>query len=221
MKTAYGKISSEIGHATILVANAGFLRGRKILDASEHDLRKTFEINVFGVLYCIKLVLPHMIKADYGHVLITSSVTSYLTLAGVTDYSASKAAVSSIIDGLHTELKHHHGNPAVKVSAILPGTIATRMFKGVSTEQNSALLPVLEPAEVAGHMLRILSSGQRYVIFYLGTRVNKIMQPLLTTIALPFFTASLLSCQDSPLYSSCFSQHQFGSESLFKISQLI
>ncbi|KAM5347359.1 hypothetical protein ACJ41O_010364 [Fusarium nematophilum] len=146
---------------TILVANAGVVRGRTILDASERDFQTTFEVNVLGVLYCIKTFLPSMIAADHGHVFITASATAFTTVANGVDYSASKAAINSIIEGLQTEMKHKYGNPNVKVSAIYPATIAAKMFEGIDSSLGGFALPLLQPEEVAERMFQILLNGER------------------------------------------------------------
>ena len=100
-----------------------------------------------------------MIAGNRGHILITSSLTAFGTVSSVVDYSASKAAVTSIIEGLQTEMKHKYGNPAVKISGLLPGTLATRMFEGIDESANSFILPVLEPSTAADRMIEILSKG--------------------------------------------------------------
>ncbi|KAJ6438401.1 cation chloride cotransporter [Purpureocillium lavendulum] len=155
------RVVAKLGAPTILVANAGIVKGKTVLDASEQDLRATFDVNVLGVLFCIKACLPFMIAADRGHILITSSITAFSTLPSVVDYCASKAAVTSVVEGLQTELKHKYGNPRIKVSAIFPGTVATKMFEYANQPLNGFIFPVLRPRQVADQMLKILLNGKR------------------------------------------------------------
>lgn len=152
------------GSPTMLVANAGIVHGRTIFNATDEDLRLTFGVNVFGLLWAVRTFLPGMIKAGRGHVLVTSSATAFVTVAHMADYSASKAAVTSLVEGLQTELKHQHGNPGVAVSALYPGTIATKMFSKLDSP-DSFFLPVLEAGDVAQRMFDILASGQRQARF--------------------------------------------------------
>jgi len=159
IQETYSKICSEIGTPTILCANAGIVRGRTILDATEEDIRKTFEINVLGVFWVIKTFLPDMLKNNHGHILITASSTAFLSVAGAVDYAASKAAVNSIYDGLQTELKHKYGNTKVKASAIFPATIKTAMFEGI-IEPSAFWAPPLPPMYVAKRMYDILLKGR-------------------------------------------------------------
>ncbi|KJZ74370.1 hypothetical protein HIM_06180 [Hirsutella minnesotensis 3608] len=157
---AHTKIVARIGLPTILVANAGVLRAEPILDLPEDDIRATFNVNILGVVFCMKAFLPAMIKADHGQVLVTSSVTAYSAAASVACYSASKAAVSSLVEGLQTELKHKHGNPRVKLSAVFPGPVRTKMFEKLDLPVNGFFMPYLEPAQVAERMCQILSKGE-------------------------------------------------------------
>jgi all-trans-retinol dehydrogenase (NAD+) len=158
----YNSIAAKLGSPTILVINAGVLRGKTILDATEKDLCSTFSVNVLGALFCIKSFLPSMIAAKHGHILVTSSVEAFITTTNAVDYSASKAAVTNIVEGLRTELKHKYGNPRVKVSAIFPAVVNTKMTEGIGQTISSFIMPVLEPTQVAERMLQVLSSGQRY-----------------------------------------------------------
>lgn len=147
----------------MLVANAGLYTGNTILGASEDDLRRTFDVNTLGVMFCIKAFLPAMIAGNHGHVLVTSSIKSYITTVLAVDYAASKSAVNSIVEGLQTELKHVYGNPMVKASAVFPALIKTEMSAKVVQPVNSFLMPILGAEEVAERIVQILDAGQRLV----------------------------------------------------------
>ncbi|KAK2056937.1 short chain dehydrogenase [Colletotrichum caudatum] len=159
VRAAAKAVREQHGLGSILVANAGVVRGKALLDATDEDLRLTFNVNVLGLLWTVRAFLPEMIAANRGHVLVTASSTAFLSLAGMSDYSASKAAVGSLVEGLHTELKHKHGNPAVAVSAIYPATIGTAMFRDLDVP-DGFLAPILDPDEVAQKMFDILAKGQ-------------------------------------------------------------
>lgn len=162
------QIVAKLGSPTILIANAGLYTGNTILDASENDLRRTFDTNVLGTLFCIQSFLPAMIVKNHGHVVVVSSIKAYLTTIKAVDYAASKAAFNTIVEGLQTELKHVYGNPNVKVSGVYPAIVKTKMSAGLVQPVNSVFMPVLEPEAVADHMLQILQSGQRYVVLLFG-----------------------------------------------------
>ncbi|KAK1976875.1 short chain dehydrogenase [Colletotrichum cereale] len=159
VRAAAKAVQDQHGPASILVANAGVVRGKTLLDATDEDLRSTFDVNVLGLLWTVRAFLPGMIARNRGHVLVTASSTAFMTIAGMSDYSASKAAVGSLVEGLHTELKHRHGNPGVAISAIYPATVATAMFRNLDIPE-TFLTPILDADEVAQRMFDILSRGQ-------------------------------------------------------------
>lgn len=155
------EITTRLGSPTIAVLNAGVFTHNTMLDISETELRRTVDINFLGVVFCVKEFLPAMIAANRGHVLVTSSVTAFISTVGHVHYSAAKAALVAAVEGLQTELKHAHGNPSVKVSSVLPAIVNTSMSAGRSQPATSFLLPVLEPAQVAQYMVDILKRGER------------------------------------------------------------
>jgi short-subunit dehydrogenase len=161
VNSIYNEIVNTLGPPTILIANAGVFSGKTLINASNEDIRRTFDVNVLGVLFCIQVFLPAMIAANHGHILFTSSINAHLTAANAVDYSSSKAALMSIVEGLQTELKHKYGNPNVKASAIFPGVVQTKMSSAISQPVNDFIMPVLDPAKVAKQIIQILSSGQR------------------------------------------------------------
>ncbi|KAI1848313.1 hypothetical protein JX265_013815 [Neoarthrinium moseri] len=158
------RIRNTIGDPTMLIASAGYLNSKTILDSTEHDLRRTLDVNVVGVLSCIKAFLPHMLAVNNGHIMVISSVKAFISTANSVDYSSSKAAVMSIMEGLQTELKHRYGNPLVKASLLLPSVVKTKMTDNVKQPINRFILPLLEPAEVADRMLQVLENGESDVL---------------------------------------------------------
>ncbi|RCI13431.1 hypothetical protein L249_5542 [Ophiocordyceps polyrhachis-furcata BCC 54312] len=156
-------IAARFGQApTALVANAGVLRGGgdTLLDIAEADLRSTLDVNLLGVLFCVRAFMPAMVAADRGHVIVASSVAALSPAAGVVAYAASKAALTCAVQGLQTELKHRLGNPSVKISAVFPAAVRTPMFSMMDLPVPEAIMPLLEPEEVADRMVQILADGE-------------------------------------------------------------
>ncbi|PFH62674.1 hypothetical protein XA68_12545 [Ophiocordyceps unilateralis] len=174
---ARSAILSRLGRPpTALIANAGILRGGgdTLLTIAEADLRSTFDVNLLGVLFCVQAFIPDMISTGRGHVIVASSVAAFSPAAGVAGYAASKAALTCAVEGLQTELKHRHGNPAVKVSALFPAAVRTPMFALLDLPVPEAVMPLLEPEVVADRMVRILDEGESEMIM---------MPPMATTSA--------------------------------------
>lgn len=131
------------------------------METSDEALRRIADVNILGVLFCIKACLPSMIHANHGHILVTSSIKAYVTVTGSATYAGSKAAITSVVEGLQTELKHNYGNPRIKVSAICPTMVNTCMGRDIHEKINIPLLPVASSTEVAERMIRILQNGER------------------------------------------------------------
>ncbi|KAL6364088.1 hypothetical protein LRP88_03521 [Fusarium phalaenopsidis] len=123
----------KVGDPTVIVANAGVCRGKPVLAATKRDIELTFGVNTIGLIWTIKTFLPALVARNHGHLLIVASQTGHMATAGATDYSASKAAAITIYEGVHSEIKHVHKAPAVRVSCISPSHVQTNMFTGIKS----------------------------------------------------------------------------------------
>lgn len=95
------KVRATLGRPSILVNNAGIARPRTILQTSPEKLRQIFDVNVLSNWYTVQAFLPDMIKQNKGHVVTVASMASYVAVAGMIDYAATKAAVLSLHEGKH------------------------------------------------------------------------------------------------------------------------
>lgn len=68
------KVRSDLGQVTILVANAGFVSGRSLLNESDTDIERTFSVNSLSPIWLIKAFLPYMLDVNRGNVVLVSSV---------------------------------------------------------------------------------------------------------------------------------------------------
>jgi 3-hydroxy acid dehydrogenase/malonic semialdehyde reductase len=106
----------------ILVNNAGNAHGLDLAqDANLDDWDKMIDINVKGLMYVTKAVLPLMLKNNKGHIVNISSVAGKETYLKGNVYCASKHAVDSFNDGLRVDLT----GTGIKVSSVSPGAVNT------------------------------------------------------------------------------------------------
>jgi NADP-dependent 3-hydroxy acid dehydrogenase YdfG len=108
-------------------ANAGFGAKRGFLEESPEQWRSMVLTNVLGVAYTIRATLPHLLKRDSGHILLTSSVAGRRFVPGSL-YSATKWAVVGIGGSLRAELRQLHENSSIRVTVIEPGMVDTPFF---------------------------------------------------------------------------------------------
>lgn len=119
----------------VLVNNAGYGLLAATEEASDEEVRKQYDTNVFGLLNVTRAVLPQMRKQASGHIINISSLFGYLnTLPGFGLYGSTKYAVEGITEGLATELKPL----GIKVTAAAPGLFSTE-FTSADSYQRSAV----------------------------------------------------------------------------------
>ncbi len=105
----------------ILINNAGVGFFGSVEDLSMEEWKQTFDINFFGMLRVIRAILPFMFARGSGQIINTSSLGGFVAIPYQTHYSAAKAAVKILSEGLNMELKSFN----IKVSALLPSDINT------------------------------------------------------------------------------------------------
>lgn len=124
-------IISQYGKIDILHNNAGVNRRVRFEDVDVKTRDFIFGVNVFGVWNMTKAVYPHMMKAKYGRIVITSSVTGVkVTDEGQTTYGMTKGAVLSLAKSLAYEA----GPYGITVNAILPGWVRTPKVEQVAAD---------------------------------------------------------------------------------------
>jgi NAD(P)-dependent dehydrogenase (short-subunit alcohol dehydrogenase family) len=114
-------IENRIGAIDVLVNNAGYGHEGILEESSIADLRRQFEVNVFGAVAMIQAVLPFMRKRRFGHILNITSMGGIITLPGLSYYHGSKFALEGISESLGKEVEHL----GIKVTAVEPGGFRT------------------------------------------------------------------------------------------------
>ncbi|KAI9835971.1 MAG: hypothetical protein M1837_003561 [Sclerophora amabilis] len=159
------EVRSRVGHPTVLVDNAGVARGTTILDATEADIRLTFDVNTLSHYWLTKEFLPDMIHNNHGMVVTVASLAGSVTAPQMVEYAASKAAAMAFHEGLASELKMRYNAPKVRTVLLTTGHIRTSLFAGWK-EANGFTFPSLEPETVAeGVVKHILSGSSGNLVF--------------------------------------------------------
>ncbi|EMR64883.1 putative dehydrogenase reductase sdr family member 8 protein [Eutypa lata UCREL1] len=153
------EIRSKVGEPTILINNAGVVRGKTILETSDMDLRFTFDVNAFAHFRTVKEFLPYMVNRNHGMVVTVASWASWLTIPTLVDYGASKAAAMAFHEGLTAELKTKYNALKVRTVMVNQGYTKTALFEGY---QNNApfLSPTLEPESIADAICKQIFTGK-------------------------------------------------------------
>lgn len=136
----------------ILINNAGNAHGLDpIQDGSIEDWDAMIDINVKGLLYITKAILPQMVKKGSGHIINIGSTAGKEVYPNGNVYCASKHAVDALNQGMRIDLN----GTGIKVGAINPGMVATEFsdvrFKGDSERAKKVYqnFTPLQPQDIA------------------------------------------------------------------------
>ncbi|WP_205528241.1 3-ketoacyl-ACP reductase [Flavobacterium psychrotrophum] len=119
---------AEFGHIDILINNAGVGKFGKFLDLTPDEFENIIKVNLMGVYYATRAVLPGMIEQQSGDIVNISSTAGLKGAAVTSAYSASKFAVMGLTESLMQEVRKHN----IRVTALAPSTIATDMAKDLN-----------------------------------------------------------------------------------------
>jgi len=116
---------NELGNLDTMVANAGIAQVKALLELTEEDFRRMFEVNVYGVFNCYSSAAKQMIKqGSGGRLLGAASIVAFKPFALLSHYSASKWAVRGMTQAFAMEMAEHD----IRVNAYCPGIVGTAMW---------------------------------------------------------------------------------------------
>lgn len=114
-------IEANVGAVDVLVNNAGYGHEGILEESPLSDMRRQFDVNVFGPVAMMKAVLPFMRARRRGHIVNITSMGGYITMPGIAYYCGSKFALEGISDTLAREVRPF----GIAVTAIAPGSFRT------------------------------------------------------------------------------------------------
>ena len=122
---------SHYGHLEVIVNSAGQMLSPAITDGDVEAWETMIDVNVKGTLYGINAALPHFKKQGSGHIINIASISGFEVTKQSTMYSATKAAIHTITQGLEKEL----ARTGIRVTSISPGMVDTPMGSGDSGDR--------------------------------------------------------------------------------------
>ncbi len=148
-----------------LVNAAGVAQSRLIQDVTESDFDFVFGVNVKGSVFLIKHVVPHMVSEKMGNIINISSMWGEVGASMESVYSASKGAIDSLTKSLAKELAPSH----IRVNAVSPGLIDTKMNKGYSKADLAEIISATpisrigKPSDVANVVEFLASESASFI----------------------------------------------------------
>ena len=127
----------RVDKVDILVNNAGIAGPTvKSWEYPNDDWQKIMDINLTGTFNCCKVIVPHMIKNNYGRIINVASIAGKEGNPNAMPYSASKAGVIALTKSLGKELADKN----IAVNCITPAAAKTRIFDQISQEHIDYML---------------------------------------------------------------------------------
>lgn len=117
------EVVAEFGHVDVLVANAGVNVFSDPLSLSEEDWRRCFAVDLDGVWFSARAVLPQMLKQGQGSVIVMASCHSTQIIPNCFPYPVAKHGVLGLVRALGVQYARH----GIRVNAIAPGYIETEL----------------------------------------------------------------------------------------------
>lgn len=149
----------------ILVNNAGITKDNLLMRMSEEDWDSVLNINLKGTFLCTKAVIRPMMKQRSGKIINIASVIGLMGNAGQANYAASKGGVISFTKTMAKEL----GSRNIRVNAIAPGFIESKMTEVLSEEARAKLIGLIplnalgKPEYVADAVVFLASPAASYI----------------------------------------------------------
>ena len=163
-ESAFGRVDGLVNNAALY----GALRGGRFDAIPEKEWDAAMAVNVRGIWNCCKATVPALRRADGGSIVNIASLAATYGLPYALHYTTSKAAVIGLTRGLAREL----GREGIRVNSVSPSAVlteGTREFFGPKVEKvlqtvaaGQAIPRNLEPADVAGSVIWLLSDESRF-----------------------------------------------------------
>lgn len=159
VNNAVNKIVAELGPIDILINNAGTGKFGKFLELEPSEWENQVKVNLFGVYYTTRAILPSMIERQSGDIVNISSTAGLKGAPLTSAYSASKFAVMGLTDSLMQEVRKHN----IRVTALAPSTVVTELAKSANLINNNEE-KLIQPEDFAELIIAQLKLNRRVFV---------------------------------------------------------
>ena len=161
------------GRLDVLVNNAGISQKVTVEDMTIEDMRRIFEVNVYGLILCTQACMKAMREAKYGRIVNLSSVSAKRGggVFGGAHYSASKAAVLAFSKNLSREISAE----GITINSVCPGLINTEIWKSLANDDAAKVIagiPMGRPGETGEVAAAILFLASREASYITGEEID-------------------------------------------------
>ncbi|KGC06397.1 MULTISPECIES: oxidoreductase [Burkholderia] len=190
-------IEANVGPIDALVNNAGYGHEGIMEEAPLDEMRRQFDVNVFGAVAMMKAVVPFMRERRRGRILNITSMGGHITMPGIAYYCGSKFALEGISETLGKELEPF----GIAVTAVAPGSFRTdwagrsmvrtprsiadydALFDPIrrAREEKSGKQPG-DPAKAARAMLAVMAADRPPAHLLLGSDALRLVRDKLSAL---------------------------------------
>ncbi|MGR6544115.1 3-ketoacyl-ACP reductase [Paenibacillus tundrae] len=157
--TAVDSIRSELGAIDILVNNAGIGKFGGFMELTPEEWTNIIDVNVKGVYYTTRAVLPEMMERNTGDIINVASTAGLRGAPLTSAYTASKAAVIGLSESLMLEVRKKN----IRVTTLTPSTVATDLaIESKLTDGNPE--KVMQPEDLGELIVAQLKLSQRILL---------------------------------------------------------
>ena len=159
------EIINKFGKIDILINNAGISKISMLMDTSWEEIDRIIRVNLFGVINMTKVVLPYMASKKSGSIINISSMWGAAGASCESIYSASKGGINAFTKAMAKEM----GPCNIKINAIAPGVINTRMNSSLNYDEKEELKEEIplgrfgNPEEIADFAAFLVSDNGSYI----------------------------------------------------------
>ena len=159
VNAAVRKIENELGPIDILINNAGTGKFAKFLELEPEEWENQVKVNLFGIYYTTRAVLPSMIERQTGDIVNISSTAGLRGAPLTSAYSASKFGVMGLTESLMQEVRKHN----IRVTALAPSTVVTELAKSANLINNNEE-KLMQPEDFAELIISQLKLNRRVFV---------------------------------------------------------
>lgn len=189
-----GDVMEAHGAVHILVNNAGVAVSKTLEEHSFEDLDWIIGTNLWGVVHGCKVFLPHLLRAEEGHIVNVSSMLAHVSTPRYSSYCATKAAIRAFTESMAAEL----APTRIGVSCAYPGTVRTRIV-AASRVADERRRPRTQrrmdrfgshPEKVARRIVRAIRRDEARVVIGVESRLTDWIKRLLPSTTARFIGRS-------------------------------
>jgi NAD(P)-dependent dehydrogenase (short-subunit alcohol dehydrogenase family) len=163
VRTLFEFVDKNFPRLDILVNNAGIGIFKPTAELTLEDWHETLDLNLSGVFYCCREALSRFRRNPGGYIINISSLASKNPFAGGSAYNASKFGLTGFSEAMMLDHRHE----GIRVSSILPGSVATDFGSGGGEDWK------IHPEDIAEIVLSLLRMPERTLVSAVEVRPSR------------------------------------------------